>query len=695
MGDYTKLAVFIVVLLLSVSLMSVAINYLGDISDVELDMEPQSEMTDTSSTSSADSGKGKGKVIRVGGASSGEVFPLFEIRYPPLTKYLRQSVGEAYKEGEWEQYEGHTPVLYVGGDIPLTVTADVNPEPCFVTIKPLFNMSGFIPTMLYVANIEFDGTLERYPSLELFSFPEIFSTTYKVSYALYDFPEAMLLEAKISPMEEYLEVPEALRGRLKALATEIVGDLATPWERLKSIEAYLKGTYKYNNETPPPPPGVDPVEAFLFNGTGGTCGHFNSAFVLLARSLGIPARVVSGFLISPESDYQLVMPKDAHIWAEAPFEELSWITFDATPQREQEGPMEDPRVPTITNITYNSERAIKGGKFTVMGTVTTVNGSAVDEISVELFLTKMKNETGVRCGVWHVEHGFFNITCDAAPSLKVGDYSLVAHALANKVYRESWSDPEIRIMTETQVSIQAPKTAYLGQYITVVGTLVDRSNGKPISNATVLMVVENETGYYTTDAEGRISMTHAYGTEGNKTIALLIEGSRYYIGSNTTFGIAVALRPPPEKGILQLLTTFPYNVILAAGAFLSIGTVVLLTRKQKPRQAQQAVVEASREEEVEKEMPRQFDDQREGIVKLFNWLYAYARRRCEGISDSMTPRELQQALLARIQPSGASALEYLVTAFEIADYSTSRPTQEMLEKCLKAVELLSGMIGHA
>lgn len=694
MGDYTKLAVFIVVLLLSVSLMSVAINYLGDISDVELDTEPQSEMTDSSS-SSGESGKGKRKVIRVGGATSGEVFPLFEIRYPPLTRYLRQSVGEAYKEGEWELYEGHTPVLYFGGDIPLAVTADVDPEPCFVTIKPLFNMSGFIPQMLYVVNIEFDGTLERYPSLELFSSPEIFSTTYRVSYALYDFQEEMLLEAEISPMEEYLEVPEVLRGRLRDLATEIVGDLTTPWERLKSIEAYLKGTYKYNNETLPPPPGVDPVEAFLFNSTGGTCGHFNSAFVLLARSLGIPARVVSGFTISPESDYQLVMPKDAHIWAEAPFEGLSWVTFDATPQREQQGPMEDPRVPTITNITFNSERAIKGGKFVVMGTVTMVNGSAVDGVSVELFLTKMKNETGIRCGTWRVENGFFNITCDAAPSLKVGDYCLVAHALANKVYRESWSDPEIRIMTETQVSIQAPKTAYLGQYITVVGTLVDRSNGKPIANATVLMVLDDETGYYMTDAEGRISMTHSYGTEGNKTITLLVEGSRYYIGSNTSFGIAVGPRPPPEKSFLQILTSFPYNLILATSAFLCVSALVLYTRKQKPRKSQQAVVEARQEEEVEAEMPRQFDDPRKGIVKLFNWLYAYARRRCEGISDSMTPRELQQSLLARIQPSGASALEYLVTAFEIADYSTSHPTQEMLDKCLKAVELLSGMIGHA
>jgi hypothetical protein len=58
----------------------------------------------------------------------------------------------------------------------------------------------------------------------------------------------------------------------------------------------------------------------------------------------------------------------------------------------------------------------------------------------------------------------------------------------------------------------------------------------------------------------------------------------------------------------------------------------------------------------------------------------------------MTPREFQRALLIRIPENGASALEYLVTAFEIADYSTSRPTEEMYDKCIQAVELLDRMM---
>ncbi len=91
-------------------------------------------------------------------------------------------------------------------------------------------------------------------------------------------------------------------------------------------------------------------------------------------------------------------------------------------------------------------------------------------------------------------------------------------------------------------------------------------------------------------------------------------------------------------------------------------------------------------------MPRDYEDYKDGIVKLFNWFYARSRRRLEGIDDSLTPREFQDKVLPGIPEKGQPALEYLVTAFEIADYSASNPSQEMYEKSLAAVELLGGMI---
>lgn len=688
MGDYAKLAVFIVVLLLSVSLMSVAIDYLGDISDVELDMEPQDERTESVTSEAAEAGKGKTKPITVAGAPGGEVFPLFEIRYPPRTKYIRLRVGEVYNGGLWKEYEDHanTPRK---SNIPLRITTVLPIQAVSFNVNPFYNLTSFIPATLHVTNIEFEGTLMHYPTLELFSTTKPSSSPYNVLYALYDLPEARLRVAEAKDMDEYLAVPEDLEERLGELASDIVRGFSSPWEKVTAIEAYLEDNYEYSDEYVPPPEGTDPVEWFLFDDKTGTCGQFNSALVLLARAAGIPARVVYGFLVSPESDYQLVMPKDAHMWAEVPFEDLDWITFDATPGRPEDVKME--RIPTITNITYNDEMAIKGGGFTVEGTVTMYNGSAVDGLSVEILLTERKNETGVQCGTGTVNEGVFTIACDADPSFEVGDYQLVAHAMSKGIFQESWSDPPIRIMAETEVSIQAPASVYVGEYFTVVGTLVDGSNGQAIANATLLVTVKNETMYYTTDETGSVSFTCSFDAEGNETLGILVNDSTYYLGSNSSFGVAVGLRPPPQPGLLEVLTTFPYNVMLAAGAIVAIGAAVLLTRKKRP-EGLQAVSGAGPEEPPEEELPRHLEDCKEGIVAVFNWFYARAQRRHGEIADSMTPREFQRALLSKIPENGASALEYLITAFEIADYSISRPTQEMYEKCIQAAELLDRMM---
>jgi len=127
-------------------------------------------------------------------------------------------------------------------------------------------------------------------------------------------------------------------------------------------------------------------------------------------------------------------------------------------------------------------------------------------------------------------------------------------------------------------------------------------------------------------------------------------------------------------------------LIIFAGFAVVIGSVLVLTRK-KESITQSAVVE-----EIEEEMPRDYEEYKDGIVKLFNWFYARSRRRIEGIDDSLTPREFQDVVLQWIPEKGEPALEYLVTAFEIADYSASNPSQEMYEKSLAAVELLGGMI---
>jgi len=191
-------------------------------------------------------------------------------------------------------------------------------------------------------------------------------------------------------------------------------------------------------------------------------------------------------------------------------------------------------------------------------------------------------------------------------------------------------------------------------------------------------------------------------------IFLAITGSPY-----TFLEIASTLRLPLEPELLQMITTFPLNVILAMTAFLVIGIILAFTRK--PRRSKKVDVDVNSQptqnvkeemphsvqggdvvnhpaQEVEEEMPQRFEDYKGGVVKLYNWFYRFTKRRLRGITDNMTPREFESVVLGGIPSDGAPALEYLVTSFEIANYSDFKLTKEMVDKSLRAVEVLKDLI---
>jgi transglutaminase-like putative cysteine protease len=688
MNSYAKLAVFIGVLLFSVSLMSVAINYLGDLSDVDFQVEIEQDMTAATKEPGEEIEANKER-IKVKGVPLGMDSPLFEIWGAPMTQYLRWTVGETYEDGQWDRYEWREPVAYGGEILGTNVSLESSLDIVTYEVHPLFNLTTFAPVTLNALQINFDELIFRYPSLHIYSPIQAFITPYEVTYALYDFSINTVQSATISYDEDYQHVPNGLRSQLYPYASSLIEGIESPYERLKTLERHLRENFEYGADFEPVPEGIDPVEWFLFNQTKGTCAHFNSAFVLLARSLGLPVRVVAGFLMVPDLSYQRVMPNKGHMWAEAYFEGLGWITFDATPERYTEKPVGVNKIPTVTEIVYNPNSTLKDDYFSVYGTVRTQNGTDVSGLTVEIFLKVEKNETGVRVGVGVVEDGLYQITCKVKPDMQVGDYHLVAKTLPNELYSGSNSDPDIRVMTRTEVSIEAPSEAYVGEEITFSGTLLDSTNGEPVINETVSMMLDDEVLNLTSDGGGRVSVTHIFETEGERNVSLSMEETNYFLGSNTSFGVAVSMRLPPQPSLLQILTTFPYNIILmAAGATVLIGAVVVMSRKSG------SPITLTRQEEAESvleeidEGPLVYENYKEGIVKLFNRFYRKNQRMYSEVTESMTPREFQDALLRRIQPNSTQALDYLVTAFEIADYSTSKPTKEMFDKCIRAVEIL-------
>lgn len=132
-----------------------------------------------------------------------------------------------------------------------------------------------------------------------------------------------------------LQVPSEDRRPLALLASHWAREESTPEGALLAIARHLRAEYKYTlaaarNER------HDPVLDFLFENKEGHCEYFASAMALLARSVGIPARVVTGYRVgekNPILGHYVVRERNAHAWVEA-FVDGHWLTVDPTPLAE-------------------------------------------------------------------------------------------------------------------------------------------------------------------------------------------------------------------------------------------------------------------------------------------------------------------------------------------------------------------------
>ena len=138
----------------------------------------------------------------------------------------------------------------------------------------------------------------------------------------------------------YLQLPGAITERTRSAAQSIVikANASNPFDSVWAVQEYLRSNYAYELKSPAPPNGQESVDYFLFDHTAGHCEQFASAMVVLVRSLGIPARLVSGYNYSGEVDASgnvVYRENQAHTWVEVYFPGYGWIPFEPTANRDE------------------------------------------------------------------------------------------------------------------------------------------------------------------------------------------------------------------------------------------------------------------------------------------------------------------------------------------------------------------------
>ena len=137
-------------------------------------------------------------------------------------------------------------------------------------------------------------------------------------------------------IEKYLQLPPNVPERVHQLAQEATASAPTPYDKALVIEALLR-SLPYETKVPTPPADRDWVDYTLFDVQTGYADSLATSMVVMLRTLGVPARVVTGFAPGTFDENEaayIVFESEAHAWVEVFFPRLGWINFEPSVLRD-------------------------------------------------------------------------------------------------------------------------------------------------------------------------------------------------------------------------------------------------------------------------------------------------------------------------------------------------------------------------
>jgi len=281
--------------------------------------------------------------------SRGPATELYRIRSPRSVARFRLQAFDTYTAEGWSLSRNSSTALPEGSKVPvqyalgLGVPAGVEGEAVSIEVAT----TGAEGDALLTAGwpLEFDGefpgailTDEEGAARLAYPFPPGFRYGMRTWLPAWDRLPLAAVKAMGADRvgERYLALPPGLPVRVGARAGEWSGGAASAWGRALNLAGALRANRKYQLDLSVPPSGgtSDPVEFFIFDATAGNCVNFASAFAVLCRAVGVPSRLVVGYLAHRWDESKAewtVTSRDAHAWCEIALEGVGWVPVDPVP----------------------------------------------------------------------------------------------------------------------------------------------------------------------------------------------------------------------------------------------------------------------------------------------------------------------------------------------------------------------------
>jgi transglutaminase-like putative cysteine protease len=258
-----------------------------------------------------------------------------------VPEYIRRATLDVFDGDQWRiSSRAVDETQRVGGGMPpppgLTVTGEEPVEEYEIEVSDEYD-SRWLPLPYPARRIAIDGDW-RYDigSLDVVGGERDASgAAYVVDRIDVELDAAELRTAGLPPeeLDTMLELPDDLPDEVQAMADEVTGEATTAFDRAAALQDFFRrtGGFEYTLETEPGTSSSDLVN-FLQNRQG-YCEQYAAAMAVLARAVGIPARVAVGFTpgVAQDDDSRVVGTHDSHAWPELYFQGTGWVRFEPTP----------------------------------------------------------------------------------------------------------------------------------------------------------------------------------------------------------------------------------------------------------------------------------------------------------------------------------------------------------------------------
>jgi transglutaminase-like putative cysteine protease len=260
----------------------------------------------------------------------------FRVRFdgeppPRPLRYWRGPVLSEFDGYTWSRSESQAyyrpPVSYAGSPVDYTVTLEPTGQAMIFALDMVVNWTPGIARQSWDFGLRTRQPVNAVLRYDARSYPN-----YRAGSGL---------AAALQNLS--LQLPRGRNPRTVELAQRLRASAGSDAAYVQAVLNLFRKQDFYYTLTPP---GLarDSVDDFLFNTRQGFCGHYASAFTMLMRAAGIPARVVAGYQggdWNPIGGYLIVRQSHAHAWSEVWLPDSGWKRVDPTaaiaPERIERG----------------------------------------------------------------------------------------------------------------------------------------------------------------------------------------------------------------------------------------------------------------------------------------------------------------------------------------------------------------------